>query len=277
MSTGKTVLVKVSDVKFDPDDELTPRFKKTSVVYYVYLNDSLIGQSSASNDFKDQLVSLTPKVLADYTNVIRVIARDHGVILQNQEYGQVGTISINMEYFDKLDQSQEGKQFNQWITLFDDTSDDEYDGDFDESDNELPMIKTQFTIQKAVAPSRRLGSPKTSEVKRQIITNGSPNGTNDYNSVPNSTIVAALGSPGPGVTKRKTVVMTADGLKKIVNTEDLLNAQSIVDETKLSSRRGKKQMTDVFGVFFGIESNPPGTLNKGSQPVNFKGEKEKFI
>jgi len=33
-------------------------------------------------------------------------------------------------------------KFSQWITMFDDMDDDEYDGDLGEDDEELPMIKT---------------------------------------------------------------------------------------------------------------------------------------
>jgi len=32
----------------------------------------------------------------------------------------------------------------QWITLFDDPDDDEYDGDFGEDDEENPMIRVQI-------------------------------------------------------------------------------------------------------------------------------------
>jgi len=39
---------------------------------------------------------------------------------------------------------QQGVNQVQWITLFDDAEDDEYDGDFGEDDEELPMIRVQF-------------------------------------------------------------------------------------------------------------------------------------
>ena len=41
-----------------------------------------------------------------------------------------------------------GQNLTQWITLFDDTEDDEYDGDFGEDDEELPMIRVSFSATK---------------------------------------------------------------------------------------------------------------------------------
>jgi hypothetical protein len=59
---------------------------------------------------------------------------------------QVGTISLNVEYFRNITVSQYGETFTQWITLFDDVDDDEFDGDLGEDDEELPMIKTNFSV-----------------------------------------------------------------------------------------------------------------------------------
>jgi hypothetical protein len=42
-----------------------------------------------------------------------------------------------------------GNQWTEWITLFDDTEDDEFDGDFGEDDEELPMIKATMKVEKA--------------------------------------------------------------------------------------------------------------------------------
>lgn len=93
-----------------------------------------------------------------------------------------------------------------------------------------------------------------------------------------------LGSPKasgiPQLTKRKTVVTTEGGTKKLVNTNDLVKAQALDEHPKLSARRGKSKdqcCRDIFGDFFGFGSNPPGVMSKGAAPVNVKGEKEKFI
>ena len=45
-----------------------------------------------------------------------------------------------------MNQSQLGETYVQWITLFDDQDDDEFDGDLGEDDEELPMIKTYMKM-----------------------------------------------------------------------------------------------------------------------------------
>ena len=67
---------------------------------------------------------------------------------------QVGTISLNVEYFRNVTLSQYGDTFTQWITLFDDVDDDEFDGDLGEDDEELPMIKTTFQVQVIEEPKK---------------------------------------------------------------------------------------------------------------------------
>jgi len=36
-------------------------------------------------------------------------------------------------------------------------------------------------------------------------------------------------------------------------------------------------VNDVFGDFFGFGPNPPGCMSKGSEPIDIKREKEKFL
>lgn len=36
-------------------------------------------------------------------------------------------------------------------------------------------------------------------------------------------------------------------------------------------------MNDVFGDFFGFGPNPPGCMSKGSEPIDIKKEKERFL
>jgi hypothetical protein len=88
-------------------------------------------------------------VLDDATNVIRLIARDHGLKTDDGEFAQVGCVSLNIEYFKN---HNVGSTFTQWLTLFDETNDDEYDGDLGEDDEELPMIKAKFDFVKPAVP-----------------------------------------------------------------------------------------------------------------------------
>lgn len=68
-------------------------------MYYVYLNNDLLGTIPATNRTGSVNVPLSPQVLNNKSNVIRLVTRDHGVKLDNGEFAQVGTISLNMEYF----------------------------------------------------------------------------------------------------------------------------------------------------------------------------------
>ena len=79
--------------------------------------------------------------------------------------------------------------------------------------------------------------------------------------------------------KRKTVVVTQSGTKKVINTEDLQQLQQEESPSKVRARRNnkKEKISDVFGDFFGFGANPPGCMNKGAPKVDFKHEKERFI
>ena len=100
--------------------------------------------------------------------------------------------------------------------------DDEFDGEIGEDDEELPMVKTHMVIEKvAAAPKsiKTVGSPRGSTK-----TLGSPKKSTGK-SVQPSTITAGLGSP-VNINKRKTVVVTDAGTKKVIDTNDLLDLQN---------------------------------------------------
>lgn len=148
MSFGKTVSVRVSDVKFDPEDDYTENLNKNTCWYYVYFNNELNGKCSAQNDYKEVAVNLSSKFLNDDTNVIRIIARDHGLTTENGDFQQIGCISLSVKYFREYPDNARSP-FSQWITLFDDPEDDEFDGELAEDDEELPQIKVQWSISKS--------------------------------------------------------------------------------------------------------------------------------
>ena len=64
-----------------------------------------------------------------------------------------------MEYFKNISPAQHGQDFVQWITLFDDQDDDEFDGDLGEDDEELPMVKTYFNLTTLDPPVDNTPSP----------------------------------------------------------------------------------------------------------------------
>lgn len=273
---ARILTISVNDIKFDPEDEITPQLKKDSIVYYFYLNKDMLGQSSLQNGYQSLQIQLSSKVLNDASNVVRIIAKDHSLTVEGGEFMQVGTISINCEHYLKsFPDNNLGKQFTQWITLFDDTEDDEFDGELAEDDEELPMVRASLKIDKQTAPvTRAMASPR-----RTTVAAASARPTDMTSPAKIPTGLATLGSPVGNPQKRKTVVVTDTGMKKLINTNELLDFQEQQKKGKANTRRNvkKDKISDVFGDFFGFGPNPPGCLAKGAPEVNFKAEKEKFL
>ena len=82
-------------------------------------------------------------------SVVRIIAKDTNLCLNRKPSNgvnddieaRVGTISFNSNYFKELNPDLIGKLMTQWITIFDDVDDDDFDGEFTEDDEELPLIR----------------------------------------------------------------------------------------------------------------------------------------
>lgn len=87
-------------------------------------------------------------------SVIRLIAKDITMCPNNRPGkginddldARVGTISLNKEYFIDVPSNSYGKPFKQNITLFDEVDDDDFDGELNEDDEEMPMIQCIFTV-----------------------------------------------------------------------------------------------------------------------------------
>lgn len=109
-----------------------------------------------------------------------------------------------MEYFRNVNLTQPTEVFTQWITLFDDVDDDEFDGDLGEDDEELPMVKTTFSVavheepkQVASPPRAKAASPKNRfSPKRDNIPKVDPQ--------PVVTAPPALKQPSPRVSVKQT-------------------------------------------------------------------------
>ena len=125
------------------------------------------------------------------------------------------------------------------MTLFDSVDDDDFDGEFGQDDDELPMIKTTFKVVEAViatpkehkeppkVPNLNMASPR---VKKTVTmqAKASPRAP-AQNSARKSMAIPKLGdkpnltteqvmSPSKGG-RRKTIVMD-NGIKKIVREEE---------------------------------------------------------
>ena len=165
-SKGVKLTVGVSQIQLDPEDELTQNVEPKNCVYYIYQNRSIVGVSAPSRDAnRFATLTLTAAMINEPSGQLSIIARDATEVLKSGEQfpldeslPQVGTISLNVEYFRNVTMSQYGDTFTQWITLFDDVDDDEFDGDLGEDDEELPMIKTSFRVNVIEEP--KMASPQ---------------------------------------------------------------------------------------------------------------------
>lgn len=173
-SKGVKVTVGVDQIQLDPEDELTQNVDPENCAYYIYQNRQIVGAlcpARVNNPTLDFV--LTAAMINESGGQVSIIARDATEALRtgaaiplDESLPQVGTISLNVEYFKNVSSSQYGDTYTQWITLFDDVDDDEFDGDLGEDDEELPMIKTTFKvnvideIQQASPPRMKAASPK---------------------------------------------------------------------------------------------------------------------
>lgn len=150
------VAVRVDKVVFDPSDDSTQRFNEDTVVYQVYQDYTHVGnvEPKAGADAVAYTV-LEQSFLDNPKSVMRVIAKDAGACF-GKKYSngvdddldaRVGTISFNIDYFKDLSPQQYGVPQVQKVTMFDDCEDDDFDGEFGEDDEELPMIQLSFVIE----------------------------------------------------------------------------------------------------------------------------------
>lgn len=83
---AKQINISVDDIKFDPEDELTPKLNKDTINYYFYINMDLAGTTGKSTGFKPVTIQLSTKVLENAKNVVRIIAKDHSLTQEGGEY-----------------------------------------------------------------------------------------------------------------------------------------------------------------------------------------------
>lgn len=162
------------------------------------------------------------------------------------------------------------------MTLFDDVEDDEFDGDLDLNDEEMPMIKTFITVKSATlqaqSPRLKPQAPKTSKPNTSQVST-------------RKTLVSGVdkGRVSPNLGVRRKTITTESGARKVVREPSPLPQEPEEDtQPQYSSRiknkrQQKKKIDDVHGDFFGFGPNPPGCMKKDGKPVNFKVEKEKFV
>lgn len=146
MSRPRQVTVLIDEITFDPADEVTQSFRAEHCCFYVMEGMETVAILKPGDG--PAKVILSEAMLNDPNAVLRFLVKDHS-ISHDGDYAQVGTISLNMEYFRNVEPKNYGTKYSQHITLFDDVDDDEFDGELGEDDEELPMIRTMIVVEEA--------------------------------------------------------------------------------------------------------------------------------
>lgn len=168
--------VKVAKAIFDPNDDATQKFNQQTTIVQVFMDDVHVGnlrpEGYAGPNFQklkqDVTMEFTDGFLANPKSVVRLIAKDimqcpgnfpsNGI--NDDMDARVGTISFNKEYFQDVQPANFGRVYQQNITLFDEVDDDDFDGELNEDDEELPIIRCEFIINdKAPAQEENTPSP----------------------------------------------------------------------------------------------------------------------
>lgn len=271
----------------------------------MYIDLVYQGAVDASKGENHLILTLGPKFF-EGNRFLRIISKDKNLCpggiastgANDDLEARVGTIGFKSEDFAAASQEPDSK-YTQWITLFDDVEDDEYDGDFGEDDEELPMIRTIYTLNPAAPVEERkiVAEATPSPQKMNAVRQRSPTaaeaqpkasfagkGRTTIRSPGAGSLGAseAMASPSRGLPKRKTVI-TDNGSKRVVEAGSRGGLASPTEgygsASKLETRRNKKKekVNDIFGDFFGFGPNPPGCMSKGTEPIDLKREKEKFL
>ena len=131
---GYQLNIQVHDIEFE---EGTADGKdKSEVGFYCYRNMKFVDMA----ELEDPHVVMMPMKNAKKEEVVRII-------VQNQDDDAFyGSISLLLKRYFLHENMVENKKYTQWITLFDDPEDDEFDGDLEMDDEDLPRIHCTFSI-----------------------------------------------------------------------------------------------------------------------------------
>ena len=126
--------MRVHDIDFEPGEH--DGKDKEEVGFYTYRNMKFVDCS----DLEEPHTIMVPLRNAKPQEVVRVI-------VQNQDDDEFfGSISVPLKKYFLSDTLVKNHEYKQWITLFDDPEDDEYDGDFEVDDEDHPKIQISFAI-----------------------------------------------------------------------------------------------------------------------------------
>jgi hypothetical protein len=127
--------VKVYDYKFENKPEGT---NLEDLGFYVYRNMKFLDLC----DLEDPHTVMVPLRNAKPEEVVRVIVQD-----KDEDDKFFGCFSVPIKKYFLNGEIQKNYEYKQWIAMFEDPEDDEYDGNLEEDDEEdPPKILVSFAI-----------------------------------------------------------------------------------------------------------------------------------
>lgn len=183
--------VKASKALFDVNDEATQKFNEQTTIVQVFMDDvhvaNLRPEAYAGPNFNkfqpDVTLQFPESFLANPKSVLRLVVKDvmhcpgsmPGKGVNDDVDARVGTISFNKEYFQDVQPANFGRSYKQNITLFDEVDDDDFDGEFNEDDEELPIVRCEFVINDKQAVHEE-STPSPQKIAPAIEQPGDPSG-----------------------------------------------------------------------------------------------------
>ena len=123
---------------FDERDK-TDDIEKEDLGFYVYRNMKFLDMA----DLEDPHTVMVPLRNAKQEEVVRIIIQDK----DDESEKFFGCVSLPLKKYFLNDTIVKDHEYKQWIALFEDPEDDEYDGNLEEDDEEdPPKILISFAI-----------------------------------------------------------------------------------------------------------------------------------
>jgi hypothetical protein len=134
-TTAPVVQIQIHDIDFEPGTEDDK--DKTEVGFYVHRNFKMIDTCTIEDNhtMKVSLRNVKPAM-----ECVRIIVQN----VHDEEF--FGSISLNVGQYILAASTAKNVPYKQWITLFDCTEDDEFDGVLGEDDEEFPKIQCTITV-----------------------------------------------------------------------------------------------------------------------------------
>ena len=138
------VIIAIDNIQFDPEDPVTQAMKAENIVYYICLDTTCVGCCDPAAQSVECEFDIDAESLNDTNSVVRIIAKDGNSDQDPNKQTKIGFISFNTnQYFGQMPKENFGRTTSQWITLFEEADDDQFDGDFGVDDDEMPMINVK--------------------------------------------------------------------------------------------------------------------------------------